>query len=246
MNSSHPHDRPPPTPPYDCAAAAEDMQLLLDGIAAADLPALQAHCNECPECRRQVAAARHLLHGLERLPRPSVPFGLAERAYRAVRSDRRQRLQRQWLAAGAGLAAASVLAALFVFSKQQPPAPQGGPSAWEVAGNPLTAGFEEGLHKVPPPAPLRDRLAEAGSAVAELTRRTADETFERTVSLLPRPTLPKPADPTERLEPAFQSLAEVGTSAAAGVEPIAASARRAVDLFWREIAPSDMNRKPRS
>jgi len=247
MNSPHPNDRPPsPAPRYDCAAAADDLQLLLDGTAVADLPALQAHCTECPGCQRQLAAARRLVHGLERLPRSSVPFGLAERAYRAVRSDRRRRMQRQWLAAGAALAAASVLVAIFIFSRQQQPAYQPGLSAWEVAGNPLTAGFEEGLHKAPPPAPLRERLAEAGSAVAVLTRRAADETLDRAQNLLRPPTLPKPVDPADRLEPAFQSLAELGMSAAAGVEPIASSARRAVDLFWREIAPSDMNHKPRS
>jgi hypothetical protein len=155
-------------------------------------------------------------------------------------------MQRQWLAAGAAFAAASILAAIFMFSQQQRPAPEPGPSAWEVAGNPLTAGFEEGLHKAPPPAPLRERLAEAGSAVAALTRRAADETLDRAQNLLRPPTLPKPADPAERLEPAFRSLAEVGTSAAAGIEPIASSARRAADLFWHEIAPSDENRKPRS
>ena len=52
--------------------------------------------------------------------------------------------------------------------------------------------------------------------VVEGWRKTADLTFDRTLSLLPRPTLPRPPMPSEQLAPAVQSLTEVQSGAAAG------------------------------
>jgi anti-sigma factor RsiW len=47
----------------------------------------------------------------------------------------------------------------------------------------------------------------------------------------------------EVLEPPTQSLLAAGKTVSTGLEPVTTSARRAVDLFIREIEPLDQNRK---
>jgi hypothetical protein len=99
---------------------------------------------------------------------------------------------------------------------------------------------------VPPPsASLRDSVAEAGSAVTSLTRRTADETVGQGQLLLPllasARQLPEPS-PAPILPPPVGSLREAGDGMSASLEPVTASARRAFDLFLREVpavAPPD-------
>ena len=71
-------------------------------------------------------------------------------------------------------------------------------------------------------------MAQAGSAVASLTTRTADETVAKTKVLLPvvvDPSLGK-VELTSSVEPAARSLRETGESMTAGLEPVADSARR--------------------
>jgi hypothetical protein len=86
----------------------------------------------------------------------------------------------------------------------------------------------------PGPGDLRDGLAEAGSALAGLTRRAAAETVGRGRVLFPPVELPPPAlDVT--LDPAVRPLGDARAGLAEGLEPVATSARRAVNLFWREL-----------
>jgi hypothetical protein len=76
--------------------------------------------------------------------------------------------------------------------------------------------------------------------VLALARRTADGAVQPTRLLVPNaseaPSMQsEPWQPA--VEPAAQSLAEVGHGAAASFEPVASSAKRAVNLFWRELPP---------
>ena len=93
----------------------------------------------------------------------------------------------------------------------------------------------------PPPTTLRDSMTEAGSAVASLTSRTADETLAKTQGLLPVVTDPSlnALDLGPPLDPQARSLREAGEGVTAGLEPVADSARRAVGLFFRELPPMD-------
>ncbi len=97
----------------------------------------------------------------------------------------------------------------------------------------------------PPRATLRDSVAEAGSAVAALTTRTADETVANTKSLLPVVTDPTPGkielEPPP--DPPARSLRETGEGVTAGLAPVADSARRAVGLFLRELPPMETHPK---
>jgi len=82
-------------------------------------------------------------------------------------------------------------------------------------------------------------MAEATSAVASLARKTADETVSNGQLLVPSVPLGMPAE--EALappqDPPAQSLRQAGQGVATGLEPVATSARRAFDLFLRDMPP---------
>jgi hypothetical protein len=84
---------------------------------------------------------------------------------------------------------------------------------------------------------LRSAVAEAGEAVASLTSRTADQALDNTRLLMPVVSGPRfddvelPGDATAR------PLREAGQNLSVALGPVAASARRAVDLFIRELPP---------
>ncbi len=93
-------------------------------------------------------------------------------------------------------------------------------------------------------AGLRDTVSEAGSAVAALTERTADETVARTRILIPavRPSLgtfemPPPIDPPT------VALRQAGEGVWAGLEPVTDSGRRAVGLLFKELSPAEAGPK---
>jgi hypothetical protein len=92
-----------------------------------------------------------------------------------------------------------------------------------------------------PSVNLRDSVAQAGSAMASLTSRTADETMAKTKALLPA--VVDPSFSTLDSQPLTgtpaRSLRDTGESVTAGLEPVADSARRAVSLFFRELPPMD-------
>jgi hypothetical protein len=88
------------------------------------------------------------------------------------------------------------------------------------------------------PAPLRDTVTEARDAVASLTSRTADEAMGQTRFLLP--IVPGRSIAKMEMPPAdtpARPLREAGENFTAGLGPVASSARRAVDLFLRDIPP---------
>jgi hypothetical protein len=151
----------------------------------------------------------------------------------AVRRDARRRTLLRRGAFAAAALAASLLLVVGLRLSQRPDSPTApGP---DVVARPAP---------VPPPtapAPpaLRDTVAEAGEAVASLTTRTADEAVDQTRLLLPIVKGPSLADlvvvpPSDA--PA-RPLREAGEGVSAGLGPVASSARRAVDLFLRDLPP---------
>jgi hypothetical protein len=88
------------------------------------------------------------------------------------------------------------------------------------------------------PAPLRGSVAEAGTAMAALTSRTASETVDQTRSLLPllpTSTVEVLSAGPAPLEPPLEPLREASAGVSAGLAPVAESARRAVGLFFRDL-----------
>jgi hypothetical protein len=213
------------TVPPECAAARRRLVEALDTPAGLADAAPDPHLSTCPECRAWLHAAGRLQRALVMSPSPALPAGWAERVAGRARRERRRRLLVR--TGGLALAACVVVAAGWIAltgtpTPPVPPPPAPGPLARETP--------------TPPAGSLGGALAEAGSAVLDLTRRTADETVGPARLWLPEAepvavvaAAPAPATP----------LAGAGEGLANGFEPMTRSAARALDL-WRELAPLDL------
>ena len=175
------------------------------------------HPKTCADCRRYASSARAII-GLADLPRPTPTAGFSNRVVIAALRERRVRAYRR---VGAGLAVAAGLIVAVVLSRPKP---------------------EPQYVQVQPPERVEDRLADAGSALAALTRRTADDVIGPARSLVPTldaPTFSAAGFVPSEAEPAVEALAEIPQAAQAGFEPVTNSARRAVALFLRDTGLSD-------
>ncbi|HLJ93588.1 MAG TPA: zf-HC2 domain-containing protein [Gemmataceae bacterium] len=208
----------------DCVESQDLLQRWLDGEPAAlDRADWTAHLSGCSECREWYAATRCLRDGLALLSPPQPPADLGDRICRHILTERirttrtRRMLFASAIAAGLLLAWCSAYFGLRTASSTNPSA--------ELAR----------LEPERPVLSLHDQIEEASSAVVALTRRTADETMRETRLLLPvdipQASVAGPPQLGHALEPSAQSLREIQQSMAAGLEPVATSARRAVGLF---------------
>jgi predicted anti-sigma-YlaC factor YlaD len=217
----------------NCRACHDLLQERLDGTPA-DTAALEGHLKDCPACAALVGAAGRLADGLRRLAPPAPPPDLADRIVGRIVHDRRARRhrRRRWAGAGSFAVAASLLVAI-------------GLRAWRPEAPPRPIPPE--VARVEPAAAdadtLRESVAQARSAVAALTSRTADEAVARTKALLPdlgQPSL-KEIDLPPPLEVPAAPLREAGQSVSAGLEPVADFSRRAVGQFLRDLSPMGVN-----
>ncbi|HEY1380461.1 MAG TPA: hypothetical protein VGF55_26910 [Gemmataceae bacterium] len=209
-------------PPPECAAALDVLHRRLDGETVDLPPAVAAHVAACPDCRGRFAAIDRLTAALTGTQLPPVRPLLTERIVAGALADgrRRQRLRRLPLAV-AGLAAAA-LAAIWLSRLPSTLSPV----------TPRPAGPEMVREQQPATPNLRREAAEAGQAVASLTRRTAADAVGVGRQLVPAvPTPPWPP----ALEPAARPFGDAGQALADGFEPVATSARRAARLFWRDL-----------
>lgn len=207
----------------NCAECRGLVQQEADGEEFLGRAALDQHLHACAACRafraglaRVVEAVRH-----DAPPTPSVDF--QARLLDAVLADRAAPVPTperggSFLPWAALLAlAASVLVGV-------------GLNLWQ-APTPEPSFVEQ-----PQPAPgnLRDSVREAGTALTALTTRTADEVVDQTLRLLPNVPTPTLAN-LDPMEPPGRPLAQAGQTVAGGLEPVTDSARRAFDLFLREL-----------
>ncbi|HEY7330567.1 MAG TPA: hypothetical protein VH592_23205 [Gemmataceae bacterium] len=214
----------------NCRIAYDLLQENLDGTPI-ESPEWLAHLHQCAECRSLASAGRRLQDGLRYLAAPVPPRSLVERIVEGVLLDRRRarrRLRRRW-ALGLALAASLLLALTWRLNWQGTPVGSDSRSPEQMAKN-TSIGTEK---KVPT---LRESASELGEVVAELSNETAEETVGQTrrwVSNVPSPTLPW-VD-LAAMEPPTQPLREASEGLSEGLEPVTTSARRAVDLFLREL-----------
>jgi hypothetical protein len=212
----------------NCQDYHDSLQRFLDGDGPGDEEPRAEHLAQCADCRSWHAAALRLAAGLRRLPSPLPPAGLTDRVVAQVLAERRERSAWRRRLTTLALAASLLLASL------------GGYALWSR----LASGGRQPPDSVPeesggsrPPlaqAPsLRESVTEVGALVTSLGRRTMDQS---------RPLWPVMLPPgfdelnfEQPLEPPAQGLLEAGQGVATGLEPVADSARRALDLFRREV-----------
>jgi anti-sigma factor RsiW len=218
-----------PTPQsaeFDCTTSERALLDRLDGTPIAGLAALRQHLAVCAACRQLHAAAGRLEDGLRLHPRPVAPPGLTDRIVAAVLEDQPAVSLRRWpRQARRALALAAGLLLMVCLAGEQrtrnlmlPPVREPGASA---------------------SVSLRASVAEAGSAVVNLTARTADETVGQSRLLVPVVASAPLEDPMNLgpVEAPMKSLFGAGQGVSSGLEPVTNSARRAFGLFLREIPP---------
>jgi hypothetical protein len=212
----------------NCLQCQQLLDDRLDGLPPTDQGELHRHLAGCAGCQSLSAAAGRLEEGLRLLVAPESPARLSDRLVSAVRNDQRRRRRRRQLGRVALAVAAALLLVLTLADHRplppepQPPIPQ-----------PVKPVAEE---KGPS---LRERVAEASTAMVDLAGRTADKTVGRSRLLLPvvmsTPPLETPADPLTPMETPMRSLPGLAQGVSTGFEPIANSARRAFDMVLSEI-----------
>ncbi len=228
----------------NCVECQELLQQRLDGDPIPDRATLDAHVGGCAECRSWHSAVGRLTEGLRLLTPPVPREGLSDRIVARVLADRRSSVRwRRRLMVATALAASLLLAALAGYFWNR--APDTGPAAVDVVQDDSPSRRQDAASEQSPS--LRESVAEASSAVASLTRRKTDETMGQAQLLWPvvaqAPGLEQPPGGASPLDPPAQSLREAGQGVSAGLEPVANSARRALDLLLREIPPVDVENK---
>jgi hypothetical protein len=225
--------------PAACAAFERLVNRVLDGDAPAAELASDPHASVCPFCRAERVGALFLIDGLKQTPVPVPPAGFAARATRAVIREHRRRTAVRWaVRTGAGALAASLVLA-WLASPRSPLSDRGAFARWwpGAATNPATAPNPapdpDAMARREPPETIQSQIGEAGSAVVALTRKATDDTLAPARNLFassaprvpPKPTAGDPPDP----------LADMPQAAKAGLEPLTNAAKRAVNLFVRDV-----------
>jgi hypothetical protein len=202
-----------------CEPAQAALQRLLDGDPGWDGPEAAAHRAGCVACREELVLARQMAGVL----RPAAaPAELAGRVLGAAVASRRRRRVLRYAGVAGALAASVLLAVVTVQPRTQ-----------TITEHPTVATLPRAKDQPAPTRPLGHAVADARDALVSLTRRTATETRQTSASLIPNPKLPDMPGTGDGLEP----LADAQAGAARSVDPIATSARRAVNLFLRAADP---------
>lgn len=214
----------------NCRIAHDLLQQSLDGTPI-ESPEMLAHLQQCAECRARASAARRLQDGLRLLAPAVAPPDLADRIVARVLIDRRRarrQMRRRW-AVGVALAAGLLLALTLRLD-------------WRASTNGSDVSPPGSVAKISPAGTkkatptLRESAAELSETFAELSTETAEETVgqtRRVVSNVPSPSFPS-IDLTA-MGPPTRPLREAGEGLSEGLEPVTTSARRALDLFLREL-----------
>jgi hypothetical protein len=214
----------------NCADYQDWVQRRLDGDTEPSEVG-DEHRRSCPQCARLDTAMARLERGLRLTPVPLPSDRLAEMITYQVLSEQRTTARRRVLVYVAAMAACLLLG-IYLGSRRgnenvspEPRVPV------EIATNPLTDEKPK----------VNDRVGEAGEALATLFSRTADEAVGQGKLLLPStPMTPMTPDVTAlppALEPPAQSIKEAGQGVTAGLEPVTSSARRAFNMFMRDMPP---------
>jgi hypothetical protein len=201
----------------NCTEFHDLMQRRLDGETVAYGNEIAAHVAVCSNCRALRSAVQRLEIGLRAMPRPLPPIGLADSIVASVVADRRAVRRRGYAVRVIAALAAAVLIAVLIgqwFGRSKPNAIVPDDARLVV------------LPQEPEPPRPGPSLRESMTEVAQLTMHSADETV--------RNFIPKRPAPTAGSSP-LESLREAGNSVTTGLEPVADSAKRALNLFLRDI-----------
>lgn len=226
----------------NCSDYQDWLQHRFDGEPLTDHAEMDRHLSECLTCREWQLAARRLEEGLRLLTPLAPPAGLSNRiATQVLAEQRRTRRFRQRVLTAVAVAAGLLMLAWF------------GYPWWTATNSPVIPDaantvVEMRPPELPPPTPsLNDSIAEAGSAVVSLAKKTTDGTLEQTRLLwpdpIPAPTLLTTDTLQQTFDPSAQGLRELEQGVSSGVEPVTSSLRRWGGMVLRTL-PTEAERKP--
>ncbi|HTU91860.1 MAG TPA: hypothetical protein VMF69_17390 [Gemmataceae bacterium] len=220
----------------NCRLTDEFLQQSLDGTPI-ESPEWLAHLHHCADCRALASTARRLQDGLRLLPSPLPPPDLSQRIVQRVLLDRHRALRRTRRRWAVSLTLAAGLLVALSLRLDWRGSPTG--TNQRLTQHLLTDSSPMQKEKSAPT--LRESAAQLGEVFTELSNETAQETVGQTrrwVSNVPSPDMPK-IDLTA-MQPPTRPLREAGEGVSEGLEVVTTSARRAVDLFLREL-PMETN-----
>ena len=253
------HDQPSPDDStgrsVDCAVVDEMIREFLDGRVDS-FPRELPHLGLCEECRTSVHAAKLLRETVDNLKQSAPPPNFTDRIVTEAIADFRTRRRRQIVArSGAALVAASLIA-FAIFRPWRDAGPGSPELAHETAPSPAIVSetiqpprrFDPTVatRKSEPPR-VKEKLAEAQEALASLT----DEAGAATRDFFPSPgaffSPPSKSFLPQAAPISTASLTEATKAAESGIEPMANTTRRALNLFRRDLAIVKPNKqsKPR-
>jgi hypothetical protein len=227
----------------NCADCQDLLQLHLDGVDITDQSALDLHLGCCSSCRVLHVAAVRLHQGLRLQVPPVPPRGLAGKLAARLLQEHAGRQRRRrvlFLAAAAAVLALLLSVRLLWFPTegtrhtQERPVVQEGPERKPVESRHVEKG-----------PTVRDSMSEVGSMMVSAATRTADATLAQSRNLLPLvPSASLPSLPIPKLDPATGPLGEAGQGVSEGLSPVTDSAKRAFDMFLRDLPPMNLDEKP--
>ena len=223
----------------NCAQSQNLLQQRLDGLAPPDAEQLDLHLQTCPACRALESAVSQLQFGLRLLTPPCPPRRLAGQVASCLLEDHRRRQHRKRHLLAWGSLAAAVLIGLNLASHLLGPIVP----TEKTLPDPVKAMVKnvspKDTDEPAEAATSQESATEIDFAMARAASHTADATVAQARNLLPlalRSTLPDLQAPPASLEPPVRSLQQAGQGITNGLSPVANSARRAVDLFWRDLS----------
>jgi hypothetical protein len=224
----------------NCAEFQELLQQRLDGERIADSDEMNRHRTTCCSCRELESLATRLMGALGAHSAPKPPEKLSDQIISLVMAEMdSQQARRRWTRralAVSSLAAGLLLAAFLGYSWWGPRRPS------DPSSNMVTK--KDGLPASIPNQP-RLNFQEAGSTLVALVNRTADETVGQGRVLLPQEVPAPRLTVADNWQPALspQAIRDAQDGVAVGFEPVTDSARRAVNLFLRELSPSEVQKQ---
>ena len=228
----------------NCSEFQNYLQQRLDGETPANGADIERHLAVCRSCRELRAAAMRFTQALEAQVSPIPPDRMSDQVVSLVLNEIASRRQARKLWSRRLIATAAVAACLFMAIALG--------NSWRRSSQRPDVSVSNTLVKrdeksTPSHQPASLNIRDAGSALVALVNRTADETVGQGRVLLPQavssPAFPVPGDWQPSLEPDAQSLREAQEGVVTSFEPVTSSARRAVNLFLREISPMETQKQ---
>lgn len=207
-----------------CEGYLTQVQLVLDRQADAALLD-DAHAFLCPHCSGIREAAGQLQDWERSAPALTVPAKLTEQLVNQLNHEAARQRRIRWAWRSVGLVTVLGLVVLFAWPSK---------TTLEIAPppKPTVTPIKPSL----PESRLEDRLSEVGQAVASATKQVTTDSLRPAQNLFAWPSGSSLIVTTSATTTTGDSILEMPQSAKAGLEPVAAAPKRAVNRLLLDLS----------